>query len=141
MLTRVVSFGFKFGVPADADMVFDVRFLRNPHFVPALKPYSGLDPTVADYVFEAPEASEFVRKVNALLEFTIPRYEREGKSYLTIAFGCTGGRHRSVAVTEAVARDLSAALGRNGSTAEILTVHRDMDRHTAALSTPRLDVP
>ncbi|MBI2892831.1 MAG: RNase adapter RapZ [Deltaproteobacteria bacterium] len=107
MTLRLMSFGFRHGVPADADLVLDVRFLPNPHFLPELRPLTGLDRAVADYVLAHEEAQLFLGKTAALLEFLIPRYEREGKSYLTIAFGCTGGRHRSVALTEALSSRLA----------------------------------
>jgi UPF0042 nucleotide-binding protein len=123
MVTRIVSFGFKFGTPVDADLVLDVRFLENPHFVAELKPLSGLDEPVANYVLGAPETQEFLHRTRDLLEFVMPRYEREGKSYLTIAVGCTGGRHRSVAVAEALARGMSASLATS-----VGVVHRDIHR-------------
>lgn len=97
---RVVSFGFKYGVPADADLVFDVRFLRNPHYVPRLKPKPGTDPAVREYVLGDAETQEFLEKVRNFLSYLLPRYEREGKAYLTIGLGCTGGRHRSVVLGE-----------------------------------------
>lgn len=96
----VISFGFKHGVPIDADMVFDVRFLPNPHYVESLKPYSGMDREVAEYVFKWPVASQFIEKVNDFLNFLMPQFVKEGKSHLLVAFGCTGGRHRSVAIAE-----------------------------------------
>jgi UPF0042 nucleotide-binding protein len=108
MRIRFVSFGFKFGLPVDADLVFDVRFLPNPHFVPELKPLTGLDAPVADYVLSATETRELIEDVTRLLDRTIPRYEREGKAYLTVAIGCTGGRHRSVAIVEDPARTFRA---------------------------------
>lgn len=123
MVTRIVSFGFKYGTPVDADVVLDVRFLDNPYFVPELKPMSGLDPPVASYVLGAADTQEFLRHTRALLEYVLPRYEREGKSYLTIAIGCTGGRHRSVAIAEALGRDLPATSG-----ASIGVLHRDVHR-------------
>jgi UPF0042 nucleotide-binding protein len=123
MVTRIVSFGFKFGTPVDADVVLDVRFLDNPYFVAELKPLTGQDEAVAGYVLAAPETQEFLRRTRDLLEYVMPKYEREGKSYLTLAVGCTGGRHRSVAIADALARDLSASLG-----ASIAVVHRDMHR-------------
>jgi UPF0042 nucleotide-binding protein len=123
MVTRIVSFGFKFGTPVDADLVLDVRFLDNPYFVADLKPLSGQDEAVARYVLSAPETQEFLRRTRELLEYVMPKYEREGKSYLTLAIGCTGGRHRSVAIADALARELSASLG-----ASIAVVHRDMHR-------------
>ncbi|MRG92269.1 RNase adapter RapZ [Polyangium spumosum] len=129
MSTRFVSFGFKFGVPVDADLIFDVRFLDNPHFVPELRRLPGSHPAVRDFVLQSPEASELLEKIGALLEFSLPRYEREGKSYLTIGIGCTGGRHRSVALAEVLADNL-----RRKVTLPISVVHRDVGRaeHTAA---------
>lgn len=123
MLTRIVSFGFKYGLPVDADIVFDLRYLPNPHFVPDLKPLTGMDPRVASFVLDAPETRELLDDVTGLLDRSLPRYEREGKSYLTIAVGCTGGRHRSVAVAEELARRLRASPGR-----DVTVVHRDSGR-------------
>jgi UPF0042 nucleotide-binding protein len=123
MVTRIVSFGFKFGPPLDADLVLDVRFLDNPYFVPQLKALTGLDEPVARYVLSRPETREFLQRTNSLLEYVMPKYEREGKSYLTIAIGCTGGRHRSVTIAETLARDLAASTG-----ARIAVVHRDVHR-------------
>jgi UPF0042 nucleotide-binding protein len=123
MVTRIVSFGFKYGTPVDADLVLDVRFLDNPYFVPELRHLSGLDEAVARHVLAAPETREFTERARGLLEYVMPRYEREGKSYLTIAIGCTGGRHRSVVLAEAFARDLRSSLG-----AQIAVVHRDVER-------------
>jgi UPF0042 nucleotide-binding protein len=98
----VKSFGFKYGIAADADMVLDVRFLPNPHFVPDLRPLDGEDPQVAAYALESPEGREFMSRLEPFLRFLVPQYQREGKSYLTLAVGCTGGRHRSVAVARRV---------------------------------------
>jgi UPF0042 nucleotide-binding protein len=123
MVTRIVSFGFKYGTPVDADVVLDVRFLDNPYFIPELRHQTGLDAAVANYVLAAPETQEFLRRTRELLEYVMPKYEREGKSYLTIAIGCTGGRHRSVAIAEALARDLGTAGG-----AAIAVLHRDAHR-------------
>jgi UPF0042 nucleotide-binding protein len=123
MVTRIVSFGFKYGPPVDADLVFDVRFIDNPYFVPELKEHPGTDPRVSSYVLSRPEAIGFRERTRELLAFVLPRYEREGKSYLTIAIGCTGGKHRSVALAEALANDLSAS-----ASAPILVKHRDVDR-------------
>jgi len=106
MVTRIVSFGFKYGLPVDADLVFDLRYLPNPHFVPELRPKTGSDPDVAAFVMETPEARELLADLGAMLRKLLPRYEREGKSYLTVAVGCTGGRHRSVAMAEALALEL-----------------------------------
>lgn len=102
----VVSFGYKHGIPVDVDLVFDVRFLPNPHWVDALRPLTGTDPEVREYVLGRPEATEYLAELGRLFRLTLPAYQREGKSYLTVAIGCTGGRHRSVAVAEAVAREL-----------------------------------
>jgi RNase adapter protein RapZ len=120
MMVSVVSFGYKYGVPADADLVFDVRFLPNPHFIPRLRKFSGLDPRVARYVRSFPQTGEFLRRVEGLLKYLIPYYIGEGKSYLTIAFGCTGGRHRSVMMAETVQKTLH----RFGYGAK--AVHRDV---------------
>ncbi len=101
------SFGYKYGIPVDADIMFDVRFLSNPFFVEELRPKTGLDTDVATYVLQRPEAELFVSQVSALLESTLPLYVREGKSYLTVTIGCTGGRHRSVAMIEELGRRLA----------------------------------
>jgi UPF0042 nucleotide-binding protein len=106
MSVTVMSFGFKHGVPPEADLVFDVRFLPNPHYVDALRPLTGLDAQVRAYVVDNDEAAGFLERLTALLAYLLPRYEKEPKSYLTIAVGCTGGRHRSVAVAQAVAEFL-----------------------------------
>ncbi len=100
--TRVVSFGFKYGLPMDADMVIDVRFLKNPYFVDSMRIRSGLDADVSQYVMENPEGNALLEHALALINFCIPQFEREGKSHVTIAIGCTGGRHRSVAVAHAI---------------------------------------
>lgn len=122
MLVNVLSFGYKHGVPADADLVFDVRFLRNPHYVPALQPLTGSDANVEHYVMEDPLAQAFLTKLDDLLLFTLPLYRDEGKSYLTVAIGCTGGHHRSVVM----ARMLGATLRREGY--EVVVEHRDIKR-------------
>ena len=98
----LVSFGYRHGVPPQADLVFDARFLPNPFFVPELKPFTGLDPKVAAYVLERPDAQAFLDKVRDLLDFLLPRFQKEGKSYVTVAVGCTGGKHRSVALVHAL---------------------------------------
>jgi UPF0042 nucleotide-binding protein len=103
----LLSFGFRHGLPASADLVFDVRFLPNPYFVEGLKAHSGSDPRVSAYVLEKPTAREFLAKVEGLLRFLLPQYQNEGKSYLTVAIGCTGGRHRSVALAEELERRLA----------------------------------
>lgn len=105
LIVTFMSFGFAHGVPRDADLVFDVRFLRNPHYVEALKPYTGREKSVANYVRADEGYGEFVTKVEDFLSFLLPRYRDEGKAYLTVAFGCTGGKHRSVAVAEAIASE------------------------------------
>ena len=105
----VVSFGFRFGIPTHADMVLDVRFLPNPYFIPELKPFPGTDPRVSGFVLGQPDAKAFLERLAELLGFLLPRYRTEGKSYLTIAIGCTGGKHRSVALAGALAERLEAA--------------------------------
>lgn len=109
MRTSVVSFGYKHGVPLDVDLVFDCRFLPNPHWVDALRPYSGLDAPVRDFVLSFDQTRQFLDKVSDLLVALLPAYAEEGKSYLTVALGCTGGRHRSVALAEELARRLQHA--------------------------------
>jgi RNase adapter protein RapZ len=122
LLVSLVSFGYRFGLPVDADLVFDVRFLPNPHFVPKLRPYSGKNARVARYIRSFKQTGEFLRRIDGLLKYLIPHYISEGKSYLTIAFGCTGGRHRSVMMAEAVAK----ALAKRGYTTKL--EHRDLER-------------
>lgn len=130
MNVRVMSFGFKYGLPSDADLVFDVRFLDNPHFVPALQPLTGNDKSVFDYVMNAAGASDFLEKTCDLLSFLVPRYEAEGKSYLTIGVGCTGGQHRSVALANAIAERMRKSVGarppKDGRASEVIVVHRDV---------------
>ena len=123
MTVTLVSFGFKYGLPTDLDLAFDCRFLPNPFFVEALRPRSGTDAAVADYVLASEGAAEFLDHMVGLLRFTLPRYQREGKSYLTIAIGCTGGKHRSVYIAEALKRELSDL-----KSASIRVSHRDMAR-------------
>jgi UPF0042 nucleotide-binding protein len=122
LMVSVVSFGYRYGVPTDADLVFDVRFLPNPHFVPRLREFTGKDPKVRRYIRSFPQTGEFLRRVEGLLTYLIPHYAREGKSYLTIAFGCTGGKHRSVMMSEAVKKYLE----QRGTTAKV--VHRDIEK-------------
>ncbi|MGA7921925.1 MAG: RNase adapter RapZ [Candidatus Acidiferrales bacterium] len=122
LLISVVSFGYRYGIPADADLVFDVRFLPNPHFVPRLRPLTGRDQRVARYIRSFAQTGQFLRKLESLLFYLIPQYIREGKSYLTVAVGCTGGRHRSVALAEVIRRELK----RKGYSAKV--VHRDIDK-------------
>jgi UPF0042 nucleotide-binding protein len=118
---HVVSFGFKYGIPIDADLVFDVRFLPNPHYVNHLKPLTGLNQEVSSYVFKWSDTQKFLDKVLDLLKFMLPQYKKEGKSQLVIAIGCTGGQHRSVALTEYIAKDLSSNYITHIS-------HRDIDK-------------
>jgi UPF0042 nucleotide-binding protein len=108
MQTSVVSFGYKHGVPLEADVVLDCRFLPNPHWVDELRPKTGLDEPVRDYVMAQPESKDFLRRLDDLLGLVLPGYAREGKSYLTIAVGCTGGRHRSVVLAQEIARCVEA---------------------------------
>jgi UPF0042 nucleotide-binding protein len=103
---HVRSFGFKYGIPKDADLIIDVRFLPNPYFDPALRPLTGLDAAVATFILGHAETQGFMERYIALLDYLIPLYEKEGKTYLTIAVGCTGGRHRSVAIAEAISHHL-----------------------------------
>jgi UPF0042 nucleotide-binding protein len=117
-----ISFGFKNGVPAEADLVFDVRFLPNPHFVPEFRKLTGRHPKVAKYVRQFPQTQEFLDKAEDMLKFLLPHYIEEGKSYLTVAFGCTGGQHRSVFIAEEMKKRLEAAGHR------VKTAHRDMPR-------------
>ena len=119
ILVSCVSFGFRHGLPEDADLVFDVRFLPNPHFVPEFRPLTGRDPRVAKYIRAFPQTREFVQRISDLLVYLLPHYIREGKSYLTIAFGCTGGQHRSVMIAEEVGKHLHQAGYR------VKVVHRD----------------
>jgi UPF0042 nucleotide-binding protein len=116
------SFGFKNGVPSEADLVFDVRFLPNPHFVPEFQKLTGKHPKVAKYVRQFPQTQEFLDKTEEMLTFLLPHYIKEGKSYLTVAFGCTGGQHRSVFIAEEMKKRLTAAGYR------VKTGHRDMPR-------------
>ena len=109
ILVSCVSFGFKHGVPDDADLVFDVRFLPNPHFVPEFRPLTGQHPKVARYIRSFPQTKEFIERISELLVYLLPHYIHEGKSYLTVGFGCTGGQHRSVMIAEDVAKRLKRA--------------------------------
>ncbi|MDX2009223.1 MAG: RNase adapter RapZ [Myxococcaceae bacterium] len=113
----VMSFGFKYGVPSNADLVLDVRFLPNPFFVPELKAFTGKDPRVSQFVLAQEGVAEFILRVEGLLAFLLPRYQKEGKSYLTVAIGCTGGKHRSVALAQVLADRLRAMPG--GATAQL----------------------
>ena len=120
MFITVLSFGFKYGIPADADLVFDVRFLPNPYYVEELRFHTGTEKAVQDYVMQGGTGEEFLKKLNDLLEFVIPKYEQEGKTQLVIAIGCTGGRHRSVTIAGEVFKRLTES-GRY----EIRLEHRD----------------
>jgi UPF0042 nucleotide-binding protein len=122
MRTAVTSFGYKHGLPTDVDLVFDCRFLPNPHWVEELRPHTGRDPDVRNYVMRFAESGEFLDKLDGLFELLLPAYVAEGKSYLTIAVGCTGGRHRSVVMAEEIAKLLRA----RGF--EPRVTHRDVDR-------------
>jgi RNase adapter protein RapZ len=122
LLVSCLSFGFKNGVPLDADMVFDVRFLPNPHFVPEFRKKTGLDPKVAEYVRGFPQSREFLDRVTKLMLYLLPHYIEEGKSYLTVAFGCTGGQHRSVMMAE----EMVQRLGKAGY--QVKALHRDIVR-------------
>ena len=122
MTVSLVSFGYKYGLPTDADLVFDCRFLPNPFFVEELRHRVGTDPAVASYVLDRDETRLLLERVMALLDFTLPRYQHEGKSYLSIAIGCTGGRHRSIALIEELRRRLAERGYR------VLVRHRDVER-------------
>jgi UPF0042 nucleotide-binding protein len=135
MSIRFVSFGFKYGAPVDADVILDVRFLDNPNFVPELRNLPGTDPSIISYVLDREETTQFVDKAKDLLAFALPRYEREGKAYLTVAVGCTGGRHRSVVLADHLARELTSATG-----LAIAVVHRDLSRPFTELRAPDSDL-
>jgi UPF0042 nucleotide-binding protein len=122
MGVTVISFGYRYGIPSHADLVLDVRFLPNPFFVPELKPYAGTDPRVSEFVLAKPDARAFLDKAADLCQFLLPRHRAEGKSYLTVAIGCTGGRHRSVAIAAALAKRLEEA----GAAARVW--HRDVEK-------------
>ncbi|MBI4461943.1 MAG: RNase adapter RapZ [Acidobacteria bacterium] len=122
LILSVESFGYRYGVPTDADLVFDVRFLPNPNFVPRLKRLTGRDQRVLRYVFSFPQTREFLSRLRSLLTYLIPHYVREGKSYLTVALGCTGGQHRSVALAERLRKELT----RQGFSVRVR--HRDLPK-------------
>lgn len=126
---QFVSFGYKHGVPRDADLLFDVRFLQNPHYVPALNPLNGLDPAVAEFVAAAPGMDEFRARLESLLDFLLAAYADEGKASVVIGIGCTGGRHRSVAIAEMLARRYSREF-------DVSTSHRHITRSTGAPTEP-----
>jgi RNase adapter protein RapZ len=122
MTVHLQSFGYRFGIPLESDLVMDVRFLPNPHFIPELKCFSGLDPKVASFVLEKNETVIFLEKFRDLMGFLLPGYRREGKSYLTISIGCTGGRHRSVVIAEALREFFP------GKKVNLKVTHRDMEK-------------
>jgi UPF0042 nucleotide-binding protein len=122
IMIYVTSFGYRHGVPADSDLVFDVRFLPNPNYIPRFKHLTGTNPGVARYIRSFPQTVEFIQRISDLLIYLLPHYIREGKSYLTISFGCTGGQHRSVMIADAIRKKLNDA-GYNAK-----TTHRDMPR-------------
>jgi UPF0042 nucleotide-binding protein len=122
LAVTLVSFGFKYGLPVELNHVFDVRFLPNPYFEPTLSHLDGRDPAVASYVL-GPDGLELVRQIESILRFSLPQFQKEGKLYVTICVGCTGGRHRSVAIVEELRKRL-------GSAWDIVVRHRDMDRGT-----------
>ena len=122
ILVSCISFGYRHGVPDEADLVFDVRFLPNPHFVPEFRPFTGRHPKVAKYIRSFPQTQEFLSRIGELLVYLLPHYVNEGKSYLTIAFGCTGGQHRSVMMAEEVAKQLR----KKGY--HLKVIHRDSPR-------------
>ena len=124
-MVNLVSFGFKHGVPVDADLMFDVRCLPNPHFVPTLRPRTGRDQAVASFILRDPASRAFIDKLEEYVRFTLPYYVSEGKSYLTIAIGCTGGRHRSVMLAERLGRALA-----NVADTRTRVKHRDIRRST-----------
>ncbi len=122
MTVHLQSFGYRYGIPLESDLLMDVRFLPNPYFVPGLREFSGLEPRVRDFVLVQEETRAFLARFTALLEFLLPAYRREGKSYLTISIGCTGGRHRSVVITEALRDSFAGAL------LHLKVTHRDMEK-------------
>lgn len=120
---NVTSFGFKYGVPIDADLIFDVRFLPNPHYIDTLRPFTGMDQEVYDYVMKWPETQTFLTKLLDMLHFLIPQYEKEGKSQVVIGIGCTGGKHRSVALAEYLGKIMGTS-----ETENVRVSHRDSER-------------
>jgi RNase adapter protein RapZ len=123
MTIQLISFGFKFGIPLEADLVFDTRFIQNPYYVPELREHSGLTPAVREFVFAQPGALEYLAKIDDLLEFTVPAFAAEGKSRLTVGIGCTGGRHRSIVFAEELARRL-----RERGHEPVEVFHRELER-------------
>jgi UPF0042 nucleotide-binding protein len=123
MTVQLISFGFKFGIPLEADLVFDTRFIQNPYYVPELREHSGLTPPVREFVLDQPGAKEYLDRIDDLLEFSVPAFEAEGKSRLTIGIGCTGGRHRSIVFAEELARRL-----RERGHEPVEVFHRELER-------------
>jgi RNase adapter protein RapZ len=123
MTVQLISFGFKFGIPLEADLVFDTRFIQNPYYVPELREHSGLTPAVREFVFAQPGALEYLGKIDDLLEFSVPAFAAEGKSRLSIGIGCTGGRHRSIVFAEELARRL-----RERGHEPVEVFHRELER-------------
>jgi UPF0042 nucleotide-binding protein len=121
LVVTILSFGFKHGIPVDADLLFDVRFLPNPHFVPRLRPHTGRDREVRRYLDRSEATADFLRHTLNLLKFLVPQYVKEGKTYLTVGIGCTGGRHRSVAIAEALKKGLGGIDG-----IQLRVKHRDI---------------
>jgi UPF0042 nucleotide-binding protein len=119
MSVTLMSFGYKYGIPLNADLLFDIRFIPNPHFVPELRELTGLDPEVTKFVLESPQAGDFVARLLDFLGYLIPLYQKEGKAYLTIGVGCTGGRHRSPAIVDKIAPLI-------GKSVRVDVVHRDL---------------
>jgi UPF0042 nucleotide-binding protein len=120
MSVSLISFGYKFGIPPEADLLFDVRFLPNPNFIRELKPFNGTTPKIKNFLMSKKETKEFLEKFNSLLEFLIPQYHMEGRNYLTIGIGCTGGKHRSPAIVEEVKKTLKKKIS------NVSVVHRDL---------------
>ncbi len=125
MTVHLQSFGYRYGIPLEADLIMDVRFLPNPHFIPDLREFNGLDPKISAFVLEKKDAVGFLEKFLDLMGFLLPRYRQEGKSYLTVSIGCTGGKHRSVVIVEAL-REFFA-----GENINLKVTHRDMDKGAA----------
>ncbi len=120
---NVISFGFKYGIPIDADLIFDVRFLPNPHYVETLRPNTGQDPEVYEYVMKWAETQEFLAKLLDLMHFLVPQYKKEGKSQVVVGIGCTGGKHRSVAIAEYLGKVMGSS-----ETETVRVSHRDSER-------------
>jgi UPF0042 nucleotide-binding protein len=137
----LVSFSYAHGLPRDADLVFDARFLRNPHYDPILRPRTGLDPEVAAYVEADPDFSAYMRMIEHLLDLLLPRFIQEGKKYVTIAVGCTGGRHRSVRIVEKLADHLRRAADKAGAQWSLHVAHRELARGGTTTPSPLGEPP